>query len=367
MTTVDRAVDRQSGITMVEIMVAVLLVSIAAAFTFGIQVRTSGAFRDQATVAELQQTLRAVSDMMVRDLRLTGYRALMLRTANGSPTTDIYAVEVQNNAGGYGSDILRLQYGDDSKLAHVPQNAAMTRDQTEVDALGGFAQGDLAIASTRTVGAKQQHGCILLITGTNAGPPATLGHAGTQTPWNANLNPQCDDIWPLWNDSYLTFSKAVLRSYRIRPGDVRGVLEMSPSGGAVANDWTPLAVGIVDMQVAIRVDQPGDATDEDGDGDPTKDWFSGDNMNGARLLVANSNIIQVSVTFLAKSSKEVGGATLPRTPDLFDASKPLTQNSVGDHAGTTLPVTDTTSPYYGTFIYRTYTSTVDLRNVGVGL
>ena len=56
----------QRGITLVEIMVALLLVSIAAAFTFGIQIRASGAFRDQATVAELQQTMRAVSDLLVK-------------------------------------------------------------------------------------------------------------------------------------------------------------------------------------------------------------------------------------------------------------------------------------------------------------
>ncbi|HKA86305.1 MAG TPA: hypothetical protein VKE22_01525, partial [Haliangiales bacterium] len=260
----------ESGITMVEIMVAVLLVSIAAAFTFGIQVRTSGAFRDQATVAELQQTLRAVSDLMVRDLRLTGYRALMLRTANGNPATDIYAVEVQNNAGGYGSDVLRLQYGDDTKLAHVPNLAVATRDQSPVDATGGFQPGDLAIASSRNP-TKLNLGCILMITAANPVPPASLSHAGAATPWNAPNNPQCDDIFPTaWNDGYLTFSRAVLRSYRIRPGDQRGVLEMSPSGGAIANDWTPLAVGIVDMQVAIRVEQPNDTTDEDGDGDPTK-------------------------------------------------------------------------------------------------
>jgi prepilin-type N-terminal cleavage/methylation domain-containing protein len=359
--------DRQSGMTMVEIMVAVLLVGIAAAFTFGIQVRTSGAFRDQATVAELQQTLRAVSDLVVRDLRLTGYRALMLRTANGAPLTDIYAVTVQNAAGGYGSDILRVQYANDAKLAHIPNGAVSTTDSSPVDDLGGFAAGDLAIASNQTLGLLQQHGCVLRITDAVVGPPASLQYLGSVGPWNNGGNTQCAHMNAVWNDGNTTFSNAVLRSYRIRPGDQRGVLEMSPSGAATANDWTPLAVGIVDLQVAIRLLQPSDVTDEDGDLDPTRDWFSGANMDNALGLVANSSIVQVSVTFLAKSSKEVGGATLTQSPDLFEAGKPINDNSVGDHAGIPLPVTDTTSPFYGNFIYRTYTSTVDLRNVAVGL
>jgi type II secretory pathway pseudopilin PulG len=355
---------------MIEIMVAVLLVSIAAAFTFGIQVRTSGAFRDQATVAELQQTLRAVSDLVVRDLRLAGYRALIVRSGIGDPAHDWYAVEVQNNAGGYGSDVLRVQYGDDTALAHIPQGATpVSKDSSPVDSLGGITQGMVTIASTRRSSDPTGHGCLLMVTGTSAGPPAVIQHTGGVGPWNITNNTQCDEINPtLWNEGTVTFSKAVVRSYRIRPGDQRGVLEMSPSGGLIANDWQPLAVGIVDLQVAIQVQQPSDVVDDDLDGDPTKDWYSGDNMNGARLLVPNSSIVQVSVTFLAKSSKEVGGATIPKTPDLFEPSpKIIDKNSIGDHAGTILPVTDTSSPYYGSFIYRMYTSTVDLRNVGVGL
>jgi len=358
-------VRSQRGITLVEIMVAVLLVSIAAAFTFGIQIRASGAFRDQATVAELQQTLRAVSDLLVKDLRFAGYRAVLVHTVNGG-TPDYYAIEVQNGAGGYGSDILRIQYGEESKMARITVGA-FGDPQATVDVVGGFVVGDVALATARApTSTAFNHGCLVQVTGTIPGPPAMIQYAATP-PWNAGGNPQCAELTADWSGGYASFTRAVLRSYRVRPGDQRGVLEMSPSGGLVANDWVPLAVGIVDLQVAIRVNQPGDTADDDNDGAPTRDWYSGDNMATARGLVAASEVVQVSVSVVAKSSKEIGGPTLTLSPSLLGSTTYPNNNSIGDHAGTALPVTDTTSPYYGDFIYRMYTSTVDLRNVGVGL
>ena len=267
----------QRGITLVEIMVALLLVSIAAAFTFGIQIRASGAFRDQATVAELQQTMRAVSDLLVKELRYAGYRALEVWTS-GSPMPPVagngfYAIQVENGAGGYGSDVLRIQYGSEEKLARIlPASGPYATAFATVDTVGGFQPNDIAIASDRlaTSPLTLNRGCVVQITGTVTGPPAVLQYAPV-LPWNTVGNPQCALLNVDWNFGYVSFSRAMLRTYRVKPGDQRGLLEMSPSATVVANDWIPLAVGIVDLQVAIRLFQPGDATDSDGDGDPLRD------------------------------------------------------------------------------------------------
>ena len=64
--------------------------------------------------------MRAVSDLLVKELRYAGYRALVA-WVNGGPPQGFYAVEVQNGAGGYGSDILRIQYGSEDKLARILQ------------------------------------------------------------------------------------------------------------------------------------------------------------------------------------------------------------------------------------------------------
>jgi hypothetical protein len=73
------------------------------------------------------------------------------------------------------------------------------------------------------------------------------------------------------------------------------------------------------------------------------------------------------VTLLAKT--EVQGVDVGKTPDLVEDGKIeefLAYNRVGDRAGTTLPVTETTSMYYGDNVYRSFTSTIDMRNLGVG-
>jgi hypothetical protein len=85
----------------------------------------------------------------------------------------------------------------------------------------------------------------------------------------------------VWDDGYTTFTKIALRAYRIKPGDARGILQMSNTN-LLGDNWIDLAVGIVDMQLALRVYEPDDLiNDRDGDGDPQRDWYSGDEMETA--------------------------------------------------------------------------------------
>jgi hypothetical protein len=75
--------------------------------------------------------------------------------------------------------------------------------------------------------------------------------------------------------------------------------------------------------------------------------------------------MRLSLTLVARTSKEVTSAVSTRTPDLTDATLP-DHNQLGDHAGTDLPVTDVNSPFYGNHVYRTLNLKIDLRNLGVG-
>jgi hypothetical protein len=77
-------------------------------------------------------------------------------------------------------------------------------------------------------------------------------------------------------------------------------------------------------------------------------------------LPQGSKIVEVSITLLAKSTKEVQGVVLDKTPDLFEGTKSC--NHIGDVDGTNLPVASPTSAYAGEHVYRMYTQTVELRN-----
>src|SRR6185503_10638110 len=213
------------------------------------------------------------------------------------------------------------------------------------------------------------HGCLIEVTGLNdsGGKHRVQHNPGQGNEFNMPGNCQCDGIEPVWDDGYTIFTKIVLRAYRIKPGDSRGILQMSNDGG-VTNSWFDLASGIVDLQVALRVYQPNDnINDTDGDGDTKRDWFSGEGMETVLAEDDENQLLQISVTLVAKT--EVHGVVLEKTPDLIEQGKAeayLESNRVGDRAGTDLPQTDVNSMYYGDNVYRSFTATVDFRNVGVG-
>src|SRR5207302_294454 len=113
------------------------------------------------------------------------------------------------------------------------------------------------------------------------------------------------------------FAHWVSHAYRIRPNDIRGVLEMSPSGG-VANDWQPLAMGFVDLQVAMRMKKTITTVDHDGDGDMARDWYSGANITN---ILANPpaadgavTLLELKITLVARTTAEVPGPATAQIP-----------------------------------------------------
>ncbi len=353
-----------AGLTMVEIMVSVLLVGIAAAFVFSIQVRTSQALRDQSAVSEVQQTLRAATDLIVSDLRQAGYLARSIKINNGGGTSTVTGLAITNSSTAV--DDLRLQYADTSVSAHVVSGSARSAASTPVDDSSGFKEGDVILAVYTEPGhVLYGQGCAMMVTSVGGG---TLGHAVTSgNPWNSGTNDQCSAFDAVWGTyPYMVIARAALRKYRVAPDDPRGILQVSPSGGVRADDWVDIAVGVVDMQFAMRVYEPDDTLlDDDGDLDTTRDWYSGELMESILDADPDNQLLSVSVTLVAKTTKNVNTTILDKTPDLFEGSD-KDHNRVGDVEGTELPVTDKSSMYFGDVIFRTYTTQVDMRNMGIG-
>ena len=154
----------QAGLTLVEVMVSLLLVGIAAAFVFSIQVRTSQALRDQSTVAEAQQVLRAASDLIVSDLRQAGYKAKSISLNGTSGVAVSGSLSIHNSSSG--PDSVKLQYADTSFTAHIMDTAARNPGEIEVDDNTGFRDGDTILAVyLKTLDAAYGTGCLMTATG----------------------------------------------------------------------------------------------------------------------------------------------------------------------------------------------------------
>ncbi|MFH0902801.1 MAG: hypothetical protein V2A73_19395 [Pseudomonadota bacterium] len=366
-----REQQRELGVTLVELMVSTCLATLACGLSFGIYARTSVAYKNQSHISEVQQTLRVASDLLTREIRQAGFFATAIRTAIADPNADppfLSPIGIGNHAGAEGDDTISVAYADNTSMARIVSSAGPSFNAavTEVDSLGSFADGDIIFA-VKTGGAQRGQGCALKITGLIAAGggsgPKIQHNPGQGQPWNMASNKQCDHLSGTWKDGQTVFTRFVYRSFRIDPGSAEGILQMSPSGGMEAGDWVNLAVGIVDIQFALRVFQNGDATDEDGDGDPERDWFSSDEM--ATSLQSGGAIvgepIQVRMNLVARTVAPVTGLATTATPNLTVTGNP-THNSIGDQPSRALPVAAAGSRFAGNHLYRWSTTLVDLRN-----
>lgn len=146
---VSRKPPSESGLTLVELMIGLLLSSIVLAFVFSVYARMASAYRDQRLVSETQDNLIAVSGLLNSELRRAGF--LVTETYRMAPaaagTVDLRPVQIDNNSEVEGSDLIRVAYGDTSQNTRVSSTATpcpITHSMGETN--GGFNAGDLVFA-----------------------------------------------------------------------------------------------------------------------------------------------------------------------------------------------------------------------------
>jgi hypothetical protein len=113
--------------------------------------------------------------------------------------------------------------------------------------------------------------------------------------------------------------------------------------------------------------EPDDLLDRDGDNDQLRDWYSDGVQDVKTGNVTPTSLfapIQMSISLVARTDRDVEGIATSETPDLIVAASPG-NNSLGNHALVTLP-SATDPALQGAKIYRYTTFQVDLRNLGVG-
>lgn len=374
---------RQAGFTLIELMIAMIVASILIAMSFSIYTRMSVAYRAQQDVSELQQTLRAAKMKLSKDIRAAGYLIPNgFERNNGGVAEHVDSLIVTNNTdlgdNTFSTDEIRVYYADADAIAVIQSRLSGT--EVTVDDGGDFDVGDLVVftrpnyIASPTTGAANiitYDACLVRITAIAGTTPATVTFGTTGAPFNSAANTHCSDA------SILNFSDMILRApvmyrfvgraYRIEPTLANrrtGILQMSPSGGLIANDWQIMGVGFTNLQLAVRYFEDADAVDADGDTDPTRDWYS-----GSVLPVAGAIPIELSLSLEVRPIRELDVVPTAATPSFIESGGVVNHNRIGDWDSVTLfGVADGARPtqYRGNHIYRWSTSSVDIRNMGVG-
>lgn len=374
-----------AGFTLVELMVALVVSSLLIGMILSIFSRMSMAYRAQQNVAELQQTLAAAQAMLQRDLRQTGYQ-IPHGFVLASDTANVHLpLQVINNADGFGPDQVRIYYADATAQARVVASAAPF-NTVSVDNRDLFEVGDVVVMVGRnldmarrlpTIGDLpvneaprfvEQWACVVQIQAINA----TTFTLSNVAPWGAVGNPQCDDVHPVNVKMLYRFAA---RAYRIDPARRNlAVLQLSPSGGLVANDWQDLGVGFTDLQIATRWNNWATIASPDPDQHGTETWKSGENQEttsapkaeGVRF--AQEAASEARLSLVVRTLKASDAISTAATPLLTNPAN-VDGNDLGDRPSIALAgVPDAARPVElrGEAILRHATIGADLRNLAVG-
>ncbi|WP_428261893.1 PilW family protein [Haliangium sp.] len=418
----------ERGLTLIELMIAMVVAAILVGFVFDIQSRMSTAYRSQTDIGSLQQGVRAAAEMMARDARAAGFAMprgaklsnkftsvnapgtpglIELSTAAPLPplafTPMLRPIKSIDNAweltspGSFPADhwqpdSVHFFYGIDFDTHGVisqDPGATITFITLEDDGNYGdgnaWQTGDLVVISNSLPPApnpldpggtdqdlptiSRYDACIVQITGpfNSTGPP-TLQFADT-TIFNSADNNHCAGIAVQGAHVYLL----IARAYRIDTTRPRiAALQRSETGGLL-DDWQDIAIGFVDLQIS---EHHAYTTDPDGDldgiligGTPNArmDWYSNLAPPPQPAPAADPMVHLDTLT-------ELGISLVARTNKPVEgvttatipvlATGVLDHNPVGNAGGP--KANDPSHPEFdGDHVYRQISLIVDTRNVGV--
>lgn len=372
---------RERGFNLVELMIATCIGGCLMTLVLGTVGRMSIAFNGSTRVAQVGQTLQASREVIGRSVRQAGFRLPDgFRTAAlGDPDTSVATLQVLNDRDGTGMDGLRVFHADASFEASVTQ-LDVTATRATLTTVNGLQVGEVVVlvnprlVTTPGVDAPvaRYDACVVQVTAIDAVARTVDFSAAGGAPYNIASNPQCDEVRARTDDGSGTgdgetmLYRFAARAYRIDPTRLeQAVLQVSLSGELVAGDWQDFGVGFVNLQVATRYFEDGDAADLDGDGDAERDWYSAEAQESpdpTATRPANAVPVTLSLSLEARSLDQLPGAVAATSGHFTDSSNP-SHNRLGDWAAVVLPGSE---PYRAGHVYRWTTSLVDLRNLGVG-
>lgn len=242
-----RAERSQSGLTLIELMVALVIVSIAIAAAFGFGWSVMNAYKDQQISNKVSRAARGSLDVIAHAIR---------GGSPGVPTGNLEdlvgcsgsgGVNVINNTAN-GTDELSIIYSSGGVLNTLRQPFQQGHNEIRVYDASKFRQGDLVVVTNF------QQGHIMEVSGTNV--TADLSDSDEILLTSSPSGSGCVSSWPAtdYNKGDIVVRAKVARFFVDTSVAGRPALIMDPDNDPTTNNEEPLALGVEDMQIAIGVD-----------------------------------------------------------------------------------------------------------------
>jgi prepilin-type N-terminal cleavage/methylation domain-containing protein len=364
----------QRGFTLIELMVALAISSIMVMMVLSVFSRMSTAYRRQQQVASLQGVLSAAQNMLAQDARQAGFQLADGFTMAGGSL--LRPVQIVNSSAA--SDEIYFYSADAAVQARVlsPASsiAAASVDIDTSSVPNPFVNGELVVIVNTSTTTAQVTGevnarvipkfaaCLVRISVVG---PAQINLSQT-LPWGSANNEHCNDVRTGHANNQQTMVYRFRgRGYRLDATRAAlGVLQLSTSGGLIANDWQDQGIGFADLQVAARMFRETLWTDLDTDGSAQYNWISGNDLtaftSATPITPASAfyRLTRLTISVSARTDRVVDGVGTAATPAFIVPAR-ASYNNLGDRASVVLNPSDR--------VYRYTSNRIDLRNTGAGL
>jgi prepilin-type N-terminal cleavage/methylation domain-containing protein len=269
-----RADHHQSGMTLIELMIAMVILGIVIAAAFNVAYTVMNGYRDHRKAMAVERSARGAMTVLADAIRNAspGVETAQITDLVGCST--LQGINVVNRTDG--PDTLQIVYASGAVVTSIRQD--FTQDSTELLVLDGSAlkAGDQVLVTDF-----DNRGHLVQVTDvTDNGGDWTLG-------LRAAARSLCSpEPLPF---SYLKLStviKAQVAEFSILEGDVPVL--MMDRDGAGSEEPEPVAEGIEDLQLAIGIDEDGDGEVSADAADGVDEWFYNhpDDIDPAQTITA---------------------------------------------------------------------------------
>lgn len=287
---------RQRGFTLIELMIATVLLALVIGMTLQLAFTMVEGFRTQRAALAVERNARGAIDLITNAVRAasTGVVSGDLRDAAGC--TDVVAIKVENATDG--PDRLTVIYGITGALTSTRGIVNGATAQFDVTDATGLSAGDLVIVSNGDIGR------VFAVTALNADRIYTTqgGCAGM--------------TMPTLSTGALVVRARVAVLYIENAADGTPMLIMDPDGdGDIPGQ--PIAEGIEDFQVAVGVDSDDDGSLTDA-GDTTDEWYYNAEGDVDPPSITAGKWRAIRITIVARDVKPSGTTVVSTRPAAED-------------------------------------------------
>ncbi len=299
MRRLHRGARRQGGFTLIELMVSLVMFSLAIAGVLAVAVSLTAGFREQRQAIAAESSVRVPMDYLADAIRQASPGV-----PGGINLTDASAANCTSGAvsatnGTAGPDRLDVIYASGAVVTSSRSITTASSTSVDVTDVSQFAQDDYIVISDTAQGHLFK---IASISG------STL-----------NLGPQCAGTLN-WPPADYPAGSLVIRAQHAEfyIGSIDGIptLMMDPDGPQGTLEAEPLAEGVEDMQIALGVESDGiDGISEIGAAANDDEWV----YNTTGEILPTGAIRAVRITLVSRASTPVSGAanlfSLPEAED----------------------------------------------------